>query len=151
MNKEEGKNARKQAAKAVIAAKSQEQATAQVSAIVQEQRFQGPLPPPEILARYNAVVPNGAERIMAMAEREQRHSHQMDLLSICSVNVGQFLGFLIVAGAIVSGAFLVFHDKPISGFGIFFSGLGVLLGGGYVGRVKLLGKRKENQAEPSPH
>lgn len=33
--------------------------------------FSGPLPPPAMLAQYNDVVPNGAERIMAMAERQQ--------------------------------------------------------------------------------
>ena len=30
--------------------------------------FKGPLPPPELLERYNQIVPNGADRIVAMAE-----------------------------------------------------------------------------------
>ena len=30
------------------------------------QTFSGPLPPPEILAKYNSVVPNAAERIITM-------------------------------------------------------------------------------------
>lgn len=30
--------------------------------------FQGPLPPPEVLEQYGRIVPNGADRIVAMAE-----------------------------------------------------------------------------------
>ena len=32
---------------------------------------QGPLPPPRILKEYDSIIKNGAERIMAMAEKEQ--------------------------------------------------------------------------------
>ena len=32
---------------------------------------QGPLPPPRILKEYDGIIKNGAERIMAMAEKEQ--------------------------------------------------------------------------------
>ena len=35
------------------------------------QAFSGPLPPPSMLAEYNNVVQNGAERIMVMAEKQQ--------------------------------------------------------------------------------
>jgi len=31
----------------------------------------GPLPPPQILREYDNIIENGAERIMAMAEKEQ--------------------------------------------------------------------------------
>ena len=34
--------------------------------------WQGPVPPPEALERYNAIVPNAAERILTMAEEEAR-------------------------------------------------------------------------------
>lgn len=34
--------------------------------------YQGPLPRPQDLEHYARVIPNGAERIMAMAERESR-------------------------------------------------------------------------------
>lgn len=35
--------------------------------------WEGPLPPPESLARFNEVVLNGAERVFRMAELEQQH------------------------------------------------------------------------------
>ena len=33
----------------------------------------GPLPPPEVLEKYNSAVTNGADRIMLMAEKQQEH------------------------------------------------------------------------------
>lgn len=37
-----------------------------------ETTFSGPLPPPEDFKRYNEVVSNAADRILAMAEKEQQ-------------------------------------------------------------------------------
>ena len=34
--------------------------------------WQGPVPPPAVLQEYNMIVPNAAERILAMAEEEAR-------------------------------------------------------------------------------
>lgn len=38
---------------------------------VHQASFRGPLPPPEMMSGYDAVVRDGAERIMAMAEKGQ--------------------------------------------------------------------------------
>lgn len=46
-----------------------------VMAIVSRTAFRGPLPPPAMLKEYRDIIPNGAERIMAMSEREQEHRH----------------------------------------------------------------------------
>ena len=35
--------------------------------------FQGPLPPPEILAHYGQIIPNGAERLMVLLEKQTDH------------------------------------------------------------------------------
>src|SRR5437879_9676458 len=43
--------------------------------IAEAWRFTGPLPPPEFFAESERVLPGPAERILAMAEREQRHRH----------------------------------------------------------------------------
>ena len=42
------------------------------------QTFSGPLPPPEILAKYNSVVPNAAERIITMAETQAAHRQRIE-------------------------------------------------------------------------
>jgi uncharacterized membrane protein len=39
----------------------------------QTELFSGPVPPPQILAQYNAVIPGGAERLLAMAEEQSKH------------------------------------------------------------------------------
>ena len=40
--------------------------------------FSGPLPPPNILIGYNEAVPDGAERIIALAERQAAHRMSLE-------------------------------------------------------------------------
>lgn len=44
--------------------------TANGTSIVSAQ-WQGPLPPPGALEQFDRIIPNGAERIMVMCEKEQ--------------------------------------------------------------------------------
>lgn len=62
--------------------------------------FQGPLPPPNILAGYEKVVPGAAERIIAMSEKEQQHRHQIDRENTKAENRDSLLG-IVFAFAIV--------------------------------------------------
>lgn len=39
---------------------------------------QGPLPPPDLLRGYEMEIPGAGFRILAMAEREQQHRHDME-------------------------------------------------------------------------
>ena len=43
---------------------------------VLQQVTTGPIPSPEILEKYNAIIPGAAERILIMAESEAKHRHQ---------------------------------------------------------------------------
>lgn len=54
----------------------------QVTTTTTRQVFSGPLPPPNVLAGYNNVVPNAAERIVAMAESEQKHRHAVEAAAV---------------------------------------------------------------------
>lgn len=63
----------------------------------------GPLPPAEVLQEYNQLIPNGAERIMRMAEKQQ--DHRMDLENrvvnsqLKESSRGQWMGYtLALAG-----------------------------------------------------
>lgn len=40
--------------------------------------FQGPLPPPEMLEHYGELVPDGADRIIRLTEKEQQHRHELE-------------------------------------------------------------------------
>lgn len=47
--------------------------TLAVSFVSMRSMWSGPTPPPEILAKYNEAVPDGAERILRMAEKQSEH------------------------------------------------------------------------------
>jgi uncharacterized membrane protein len=66
----------------------------------------GPLPDPETLAHYSRIIPNGAERIMVLVEREAAHRHtQESQLIDCQIKTtryGQWIGAgltVLLAGA----------------------------------------------------
>lgn len=44
----------------------------------EESRYTSPLPSPDDLARYNELIPDGAERLLAVGEREQAHRHEIE-------------------------------------------------------------------------
>ena len=52
------------------------------STTIHTSEFQGPLPPPAILAAFARIDPGLPNRIVSMAERAQSHSHLMDLNSL---------------------------------------------------------------------
>lgn len=55
----------------------QESQTEKSLYVERSSQFVGPIPPPGILDRYNQILPNAADRILSMAEKEQNHRHQM--------------------------------------------------------------------------
>ncbi|CAK8742109.1 hypothetical protein SODG_005429 [Sodalis praecaptivus] len=46
-----------------------------IRSLVRTETFTGPFPPPDILEKYNQVLPGAAERIFSLTEREQQHRH----------------------------------------------------------------------------
>ncbi|MEO7142948.1 MAG: DUF2335 domain-containing protein [Bryobacteraceae bacterium] len=93
--------------------------------------FAGPLPPPSILASYDAVCPGSAERILAMAERQSAHRQELERI-YTNANVeemhlgfreaqrGQVFAFLISVAFLAVGAYVSVHGQPW---------IGVVLGG----------------------
>jgi uncharacterized membrane protein len=80
------------------------------AAVLQMERheFSGPLPPPEVLARYNEALPSGAERIVALAEEQARHRRRMEAR-------GQVLLFAVVLVALVGGIGLIALGENAAG------------------------------------
>lgn len=76
--------------------------------------FAGPIPPPEVIKGYESVIPGSAERLLKMAEEEQRHRFEIDnqlTKGYLSLNVrGQLLGFLIVIVLVVAIVYLTICD-----------------------------------------
>lgn len=51
---------------------------------VQQTLYQGPLPAPEALERYESTLPGAANRIICMAEDEMKHRHAQELVALQS-------------------------------------------------------------------
>lgn len=94
--------------------------------------FSGPLPPPEVLARYSEVVPNGAERILAMAERQSAHRESLEAQvvgsNISSQRMGSAYAFIISIVAVAGGIWLIHDGKSVSGLTTILSDLVALAG-----------------------
>lgn len=94
--------------------------------------FRGPLPPPEVLIRYNEAVPGGANRIMQMAESEVSHRHELEkdglAAAVSEARLGQFLGFGIAFTAIVCGTLVLLITGSASGFAVILSAIVALVG-----------------------
>jgi uncharacterized membrane protein len=100
---------------------------AAISSRVQTEFFYGPVPPPSLLARYNDVVPDGAERILAMAERQSKHRELLES-QVVTGNVesqrrGSMYAFIIAMVAILGGIFLIYAGKDASGLGVVLTSL----------------------------
>ena len=81
--------------------------------------FSGPLPSPEVLKEFNAIVPGSAERIIKMAENQSIHRRELEQKVIDSdikrSKWGQILGFVIaISGLIVSG-FVAIYGSAVAG------------------------------------
>jgi len=56
--------------------------------------YQGPIPPPEFLERFDAVVPGSAAQILNMAALEQKHRHSMETKEVIYLFGDSLPGFL---------------------------------------------------------
>jgi uncharacterized membrane protein len=85
-------------------------------AIICSEYHQGPIPSPAAIERYNAIIPNGADRIMKMAEEQSAHRKEIEKTVITSQQKqserGQIFGLIIGLLGIIIGAFLIYcgHD-----------------------------------------
>jgi uncharacterized membrane protein len=81
--------------------------------------FVGPLPPPHLLARYNDVIPGGAERMLAMAERQSAHRESMEALvvkgNLARQREGAYFAFILAFLTICGGIFLLYSGRSIAG------------------------------------
>lgn len=94
------------------------------------QRFErmscsGPIPPPHLLKEFNASIPNGADRIMKMAEQQSTHRMDLETKVVTANNRDSLLG-VIFAGIIgiiivIGSMFLIYNNKNIQGLSILFT------------------------------
>jgi uncharacterized membrane protein len=98
-----------------------------LTAKFQAEYFSGPIPPPSLLARYNEVVQGGAERILAMAERQSKHRELLESQVVTgnleSQRRGSLYSLIIALTAILGGVFLIYTGKGASGLATIITAL----------------------------
>ncbi len=86
--------------------------------VQREQSFSGPLPPPEILGRYNDILPGAAERIIQMAEKQAAHRQALETVAISSdasrSKWGQIFGFIVATIGLVVSCLLGIYGSAIA-------------------------------------
>ena len=80
------------------------------TAVLEAASFSGPLPPPSMYGEYNRVHSGTAERILAMAEKEQQHRITTERTALAagvqSSKLGQYFGFALAVLCIGGAVFL---------------------------------------------
>ena len=93
--------------------------------------FEGPLPPPQTLAEYERLCPGTASRILAMAEGQSQHRQELEkqvVVSNCrSQDRGPILGFILAAGVIVIGGYLILQGKELTGLSALVAALAAIV------------------------
>ena len=93
--------------------------TVKARTVVQSQSFQGPIPPPELLRQYNEIIPDGANRIVKMAEAQSAHRIELESTIVKGddrrANWGLATGFTIGVLIIVLSFILVLKGHDASG------------------------------------
>jgi uncharacterized membrane protein len=83
------------------------------------QQFSGPIPPPQILSGYDQVQAGFAERIVAMAEKEQSHRHGLENQALnSSISIqkrGQIFALLLSLLILAISGFLIYEGKELAG------------------------------------
>jgi uncharacterized membrane protein len=100
-----------------------------------KQGFSGPLPPPQMLAQYNAALPNGADRIVKMAEEQSAHRRRME-------SRGQVFAFILALVAILAGVGLILDGRSAEGLVSLVGALAGLAGVFIYGEVRAHNTRR---------
>ena len=127
--------------------------------VAQSVSFTGPLPPPAMLEKYNQVFPGCAERIVAMAESQLAHRHQLERTHLhgsqLAERTGQACGFLLGLVAIVGGIWLIANGKDVQGLvsvlGAISALAGVFIYGRHAQAKEREQKREQSQQLPLPY
>lgn len=84
--------------------------------------FSGPLPPPSYLREYDTIVSGAADRIISMAEAEQKHRHRWERSALNNTTIGLWFGFLIALGLVGGGVYSVYIGQPYVAGGFLTAG-----------------------------
>ncbi|MDP3779081.1 MAG: DUF2335 domain-containing protein [bacterium] len=94
--------------------------------------FAGPLPHPDIMERYEQIVPGSADRIIKKFESQTEHRQKLEsrfVLAEMIRSIGGLVGgFIIAMTALVGGIYTVLKGHTFLGGSLSFAGLALLVG-----------------------
>jgi len=76
------------------------------SLTVQKLEMSGPIPPPQILQQYNSIVPDAAERIIRMAEKQSEHRIKLEANVINSGVIKSYIGMFLATCIALYGLYI---------------------------------------------
>jgi uncharacterized membrane protein len=114
----------------------------------QLEAFSGPIPPPEVLRQYDLVTDGAGDRLIALAEKEQQHRHDIVARAV-EANIkrdtrGAWMGFAIaIIGLVISAAVIYFGRDNVGAV----VGGSVLGGADFVLLVSLFLRQESREAK----
>jgi uncharacterized membrane protein len=129
--------------------------SAAVSTITYQQStsvYSGPIPSPDMLDEYNRIMPNGADRIMKMAEAQSDHRMRLESQTVTSQNKqgerGQIFALVSVIVLILAGGMATWlgqKEIAITIFGTTVLGMGGVFAYGKYAMRRNLSKKAETK------
>ena len=108
-------------------------------------KYEGPLPHPAVLERYEELLPGAAERVFISWEKESEHRRQAEdyvLRQAYSVETrGQILGFILALCFLAASVWLIGQGHAASGIALIFAEIATLAG------AFLYGRRQSSKSE----
>lgn len=95
-----------------------------------QETFAGPIPHPDIIEKYNKILPGAAERIFTSWENQTQHRQSLERSIVKTDNLksilGVILGFIVVIITIIGGIITALNGHPLFGSGLSLVGLAML-------------------------
>ena len=105
---------------------------AQRSIVAVSGQYQGPLPPPDILERYNDVYSGSAKIIIDNFIIQSNHRRSLEAIVIKAGSRDSLIGiisaFILGMTAIIGSVICILHNKESFGFSLGLTGIGGLVG-----------------------
>ncbi|HEU4559450.1 MAG TPA: DUF2335 domain-containing protein [Longimicrobium sp.] len=116
--------------------------------------FSGPVPPPDLLAEYELIVPGAAKYFFEALERQSLHRQEMERTAFATAirheRMGMWLAFVIAMVVIASGTFLIHEDKDPQGLSLIVVTMASLCEVFVYSRAKRRAEGEAKQAEGVP-
>lgn len=121
--------------------------------VIRRESFAGPIPPPQVLQGYENILPGSADRILTMAEGQQKHRFSLEDKAISgqveNAKRGQIFAFIVfIICALIGLAFAFFDMKAFAGIFLSISMVIVValfIGGRMKIRADLENKSKDQE------